>query len=162
LFVGIVWPSTALVLPWEQGPDFAAAPASPSFDAHRRIGLDEVAQNVGAGDLSRFYELAESSALSSEQALELARMLVPIWAGTDVKLGTAGKDLDAAQLMALWKKVSMKETPTEHGFAVDDDGNDPAAAGVLDFLDPRRPIQLATVLLMKDRAGTVGAKGVGP
>ena len=33
---------------------------------------------------------------------------------------------------------------------------------MLDKLDPRRIIRLATVLKMKDRAGTIGARGVGP
>ena len=36
----------------------------------------------------------------------------------------------------------------------------PEAAGILDFLDPRLIIRLATVLQMKDRAGVVGAHGV--
>jgi pimeloyl-ACP methyl ester carboxylesterase len=38
----------------------------------------------------------------------------------------------------------------------------PASAGALSFLDPRAIVRLATVLQMKDRAGTVGAVGVGP
>ncbi|HEX5632827.1 MAG TPA: hypothetical protein VFX50_06340, partial [Gemmatimonadales bacterium] len=38
----------------------------------------------------------------------------------------------------------------------------PQAAGLLDALDPRNAIRMFTVWQMKDRAGTVGAKGVGP
>lgn len=38
----------------------------------------------------------------------------------------------------------------------------PQAAGLLGILDPRNVVRLATVLLMKDRAGVVGLRGVGP
>jgi pimeloyl-ACP methyl ester carboxylesterase len=53
----------------------------------------------------------------------------------------------------------------EGGFARDEttpDKGEPAAACILDFLDPRNAIRAATVWQMKDRAGTVGALGVGP
>lgn len=38
----------------------------------------------------------------------------------------------------------------------------PKSAGLLDILNPKEIIRKATVFMMKDRAGTVGAHGVGP
>jgi pimeloyl-ACP methyl ester carboxylesterase len=169
LYVGIIWPSTALVLPWEEGPDFAAAGAVDPIAKSEQVRSErrEIAQRLEDSDITRFYELAEKNSLSREEALELARILAPIWADADGEIPSTGAAPTPEEMVELWRSVATRGggqgAPKEHGLADDDEEEPgPGAASWLDFLDPRRPIQLATVLLMKDRSGTVGSKGVTP
>jgi hypothetical protein len=189
LAVGIIWPSTLLVLPWESTPKIAAVASSPGLDddeaAADRDALEGVAGAVRPSDLHRLYEFAERGpTLNPAEARELANILLPIYqnaaANEDASPEIAGADsggvpkrVTAEQLLALWQELSPGGAADnrEPGFAPDQ-GSDPAAgmpmaaqpltAGFLSWLDPRGPIRVASVLQMKDRAGTVGAKGVGP
>ena len=115
---------------------------------------------------------------------ELASILLPIYrqaAGgesaspeiTGADAPASPKEITAEQLLALWQQLSPAgaDNNREPGF-VPDNANAPAqgapisagpvTAAFLSWLDPRGPIRVASVLQMKDRAGTVGAKGVGP
>jgi len=74
LLIGIIWPSTALVLPWEQGPQFAAAPANGAARtdaevAQERREIQALAEQVAPESRDRFYELTQrASDLTQEEA----------------------------------------------------------------------------------------------
>jgi hypothetical protein len=186
--VGIIWPSTLLVLPWESTPKIAAI-ASPGVAdeqaAADREALEGVAEAVRPSDLDRLYEFAERGpTLNPAEARELASILLPIYqqvaesesASPEIEGADAPApptQITAEQLLRLWQQLSPAgaDNNREPGFAPDNANapapGAPAAAGpvtasFLSWLDPRGPIRVASVLQMKDRAGTVGAKGVGP
>jgi pimeloyl-ACP methyl ester carboxylesterase len=170
LFVGIIWPSTALALPWERPPRIAAAGADPVRDEEtlrEARELEEVAAAVAPEAVGRLYELAEAGRpLTAAEAEELARILLPIHARADGEAGaaTGSGAATADELLQIWASATPSaDAGRPPGFAEDEPvpAQPAPAAWLADLLDPRRPIQLATVLLMKDRAGTVGARGVG-
>jgi hypothetical protein len=184
--VGIIWPSTLLVLPWESTPKIAAIAGSGAADeqaAADREALDGIAESIRPADLDRLYHFAERGpTLNPAEARELASILLPLYrevaesesaspeiGGTEGPAPATG--ITAEQLLALWQELSPAGADNNRapGFAPDHPnppGMPPAAAPVtasfLNWLDPRGPIRVASVLQMKDRAGKVGAKGVGP
>lgn len=190
VLVGLFWPSIALVAPWERGPRIAggegagaepdsALPEPDEWQAQLRT----VAQAVDPAERGRFYELAQRATVAGSELNELAAMLVPVWSGADPvdELGT-NPELEPAELVAIWRRTAAAwpqparvdgprpaggGVPPPGPFARTEPGGPavpggvPAAASVLDFLDPRNLIvRPATVLQMKDRSGRVGAKGV--
>ena len=182
VLAGVFWPSTALVWPWEEGPAPAAAGESPPDPAVREA-VDSLAQVVPDDARERFYELAESPGLSREgEALELASLLAAAQPGGDEELGEDGAGADGADLLAAWAALDAElgagpEIPTDPfdfgapagpagagpGAAAPLAGaGGPQAAGLLDVLNPRNLVRALTVRQMKDRAGTVGTRGVGP
>jgi hypothetical protein len=168
LFVGIMWPSTALVLPWEEGPDFAGAGQRDQYVVEDQLALQELASDLPEDMLSRFYELSQRGrTLTPPEGLEFAEILLSIFQRPDAELGIY-ETITANDLLDFWLKTSgssLTDRSGEGGFAPDDDTSSdktPSAAGILDYLDPRNVIRFATVWQMKDRAGTVGANGVGP
>ena len=168
LYVGIIWPSTALVLPWEEAPDFAGGGTDDLTERRDqgRTERHEIAQQLKDADIPRFYELAEKTSLTKGEALEFAQILASIWADADGEIPSTEVAPTPEEMVELWARVDARSgnsSRKEHGFADDDDTEPgPGAAGFLDFLDPRKPIQLATVRLMKDRSGRIGSKGVAP
>src|SRR5688572_21885798 len=91
LFVGIIWPSTALVMPWEEGPQFAGAGAGPAAEdarvAQERDEVRTLVEAVPAGDRPRFYELAQKAgSLNRNEAVELAGLLSPAFAAATDEL----------------------------------------------------------------------------
>ncbi|QPK65361.1 hypothetical protein IVG45_10710 [Methylomonas sp. LL1] len=164
LFVGILWPSTALVLPWEEGPDIAGAGGQDQPILDEQFALRELASDLPDDRVSRFYELAQRGrTLTRVEGIEFAEILSIVYRKYgDTELGTDA-NISADDLLKVWHP-SMDDSG-EGGFAPDETepkSDQPATAGVLDFLDPRNAIRMATVWQMKDRAGTVGAHGVGP
>lgn len=176
LLVGVTWPSTALVLPWEQGPQMAAAADDPSLARDGAMvaeqqALADLAEELPAGDVTRFYELAARLRLTEGEALELARMVAPLYArAVDAAEDGSPDHHEPAALLELWQRAAVEtgdSDPPQHGFAAGEEvapgaggGAGPAAAGFLPF-DPRGPIRAFTVWKMKDRAGRVGTAGVG-
>jgi hypothetical protein len=172
LLVGIFWPSTALVFTADEvGPDIAAGdPAAiDQAVAEERQQVREVAEALPAdADVERFYELAQKDALSEEEALELASILAPLYRGGTDELETGGGGFSPEEILATWKAAAPEAQdfgdPTDFG-TVAGAAAGPQAAGfgdVLRSLDPRQAIRLFTVWQMKDRAGVVGDRGVGP
>jgi hypothetical protein len=162
MLAGIFWPSTALVAPWERGPGFAGGMGSDDeTGAAERTELDEVAALVPAGQRGRFYALAQRTGdLDADEAAEFAALVAAAFAGSD-ELRTA-QSVPPAEVLSMWRAVpsgAPRPAGDDFGFA-DDDAAGPQAAGLLSALDPRSLIRLATVLLMKDRSGRVGARGV--
>ncbi len=166
LLLGVFWPSTALVMPWERGPRFAAGGTERLADAavgDEQQDLREIADLLPPSQVERFYELAYRPAeLSMEDARALAEILAPVYAGIQDPEEPAGDPPTPDDLLRFWASAFASsdtgDTGGEHGFA-DDTGGGPAAAG-LGALDPRGPVRTLTVLMMKDRAGTVGCHGV--
>jgi pimeloyl-ACP methyl ester carboxylesterase len=171
MVVGIFWPS--ILLPSSTAPAMAAVPSDDvELDGLTTLGQDVVAPEHRA----EFYELVQSGDLDRDAALRLADLLAPLYAGADDDLPTAGGS-DPAGTVAAWLEAQARLADAEGPLVIAGptgptapDGPrtpgtsaaGPQAAGLLDVLDPRNVVRLATVLLMKDRAGAVGFRGVGP
>ncbi|HEY6746750.1 MAG TPA: hypothetical protein VI357_13650 [Mycobacteriales bacterium] len=174
VLVGVFWPSEALVADADRAPDIAAdtglTPAGLADAAAERAELDGLAARLPAADRERFYALADSpGGLADDDADELAALVAPVLAGPPDELGGPGDPPTPKDLRVIWDQLPGRDggpVSTEAGGFVDDGGPagpGPETAGFLDLvkkLDPRQLIRAATVLLMKDRAGRVGARGV--
>ena len=151
LAVGIIWPSTLLILPWESTPHIAAlAPGIEDENAAvDRSALEDVAEAVLPSSLDRLYEFAERGPmLNPAEAKELANILLPIYqqAGGEEPVpeiagacsGNVPKDITAEHLLALWQELSpgAANENQEPGFAHDNDSSDSAEPGVA---TPRQP-----------------------
>jgi hypothetical protein len=171
VLVGVFWPSTALVLPWEDAPDFAAAGDGERMDrevAEGRRDVEALAPDVDPHALDEFFALAQSDRLSDAQARRLAEILAAAarrYSRADGDLGEGCAGLDTEDLLEAWKGIRAggpaRTTTGEFGFARGASASGPAAAFSLSILDPRHLLRLTTVLKMKDRAATVGAFGGG-
>ncbi len=190
LLVGVTWPSTALVLPWEEGPRFAGGPpgaGAPGREADVEDGLREAAALLPEADARRLRDLAAlPRTLEPGEAREMAAMLAGLLdTERDAPWGPAPA---ADDLVASWRDAPTgPDADAETGAdpAGDEEfgtvggggggrggaaasgrregpADDPRAAGFLEAIDPRWAVRMFTVRLMKDRAGTVGWFGVGP
>lgn len=175
VFVGTVWPSTALVLPWDAAP--AMAGGADAAETERDI----VASALPERDRAEFERLAKAPELDRAAAMTLASLLVPAFdnAGADSEIAakpaagdsaTSGSTPGAADVFRLWTEVQTAkpqtsgQTGSRSPFPPDSDDEDPALESALSLnsFDPRNIVRLATVRQMKDRAGTVGANGLAP
>ncbi|HEU5098481.1 MAG TPA: hypothetical protein VFU22_05650 [Roseiflexaceae bacterium] len=171
LLIGIFWPSAWLVLPWESAPQIAATDPqiAATAVAQERRALEEVAQLIDDADVEAFYAYAQQDKLSEDDARELARILLPVYnqaapAGPSDVPRPSGQ-VTPDQLVEVWRKIGGRETPLDTGesgglFNLGDSQSGPQVAGLLENLDPRMLLRGASVWVMKDRAGTVGARGV--
>ena len=170
VLVGVFWPSEALVSDGDQAPDIAGADGlAPGQPAAHRYELDILAQRLAPADRERFSALADTDALADTEADELTALLAPALAGPPDELDDPGDPPTPKDLKLVWEQLPAGDggpVSTDTGGFVDDGGAaapGPEAAGFLDVLkklDPRQLVRAATVLLMKDRAGRVGARGV--
>lgn len=174
LFIGVAWPSAALVWPWEEGPELAAgagSPDDPPSDSDMRLEADI---GILAGDMdedraARLEALASGQErLTRDEVAELARLLAPELAAGDPEEDAGG--LTAGDLAKTLMQPELRPengTGEETGDPFTDFGTaggslvDAEAAGLVsDVFGLRKVIRLATVLKMKDRAGVVGRAGV--
>jgi pimeloyl-ACP methyl ester carboxylesterase len=167
LLVGIFWPSAVLVADDEQGPQIAGGDAATDAAvADERAAVAEIAERLPAGSVERFYELAQREALTADEALELARILLPIYKDGESELSSGAPT--AEELVAGWRAASTDPDgdadPEDFGTATSTAGGGPQAAGFLGTIRDlgRNAIRGTTVWMMKDRAGRVGARGVSP
>jgi hypothetical protein len=176
LLVGIFWPSTALVAPWEKAPAFAgdamqeAQGVNDSFAASWNFAVSELANDLPVDEREEFYALAHSETLNASRAEQLARKLERLAAkhlGASADLGSfvpqANEGLTAEHLLESARQVpheSVRRVPGEFGFATGSPNAAPVAAFNVGDLDPRNLIRLATVRQMKDRADKVGNHGL--
>jgi len=160
ILVGVFWPSTALVFgESEVGPDIAGAGVR---SAAEQKALEEVAKSVATGDRQRVRDLLSKDRLTEGEALELARLTQSLFATADEETG-ARAITKPEVIVEMWRAQSGGDRyGGEVGTvgALGDEG--PAAAGLLEWLDPRPLLRTFTVWQMKDRAGHVGALGVQP
>jgi hypothetical protein len=179
VFAGIIWPS--LVAPGEEGrgPQIAGGPVvDPTLEAL----IDQLGAALESSDSARLRELLGRESLSTAEAAEAARLVLPIFAAADAQqpeqpgARTATKDEDVlAEWRAAQKTVDLDdssaaatggagsgEEPLMGGLVGDQPVNPagPAVAGWLDKLNPVWLLRLGSVLVMKDRAGRIGATGV--
>ena len=88
LMIGIFWPSIALVSPSEEGPLIAAFSGDGTQPmeagaAQEHLEIQSLAANLAKEDVEQFYALAQREQdLNADDAMELARMLSPIFNGT--------------------------------------------------------------------------------
>jgi hypothetical protein len=179
VLVGVFWPSEALVAPADQAPDIAAdtglTPQQLADATAAQAARDVLAGLLPAADRERFYALADRpDGLSDAEADELTALVAPLLAGPPDELGVPGDAPTPRDLRVVWEQLpsAAGEPVSSAAGGLIDDGApaDPAApetAGLLDTLkrtvaklDPRELVRVATVLLMKDRAGRVGGRGV--
>lgn len=156
VLAGVFWPSTSLIAPWEKPPAIAGAP-SDADDAAAALGdeLDEAAA-------TRVRELARRDALDETELRELAEIIAPLLGGEHDELDDQAPAPSPRDLLDIWAQAPLAGAPNgdEGGFIGDAVLADPAAAGVIKRADPRALLRLSTVLVMKDRAGRIGATGV--
>lgn len=168
LVAGIIWPSTALVSDDEKTPAMAG-----SDDAE----IEELASDLSPQEAARLREISSSGReMTRDEALELARILLPIYNRSEPDSfvvpdpASATDRVTPEELVGLWSKTQTKsqarfsDVSGEPGTLPDETGNPlagPAPAGLLDFFNPKKIIRTTTVYQMKDRAGRVGANGVG-
>lgn len=169
LLVGISWPSTALVLPWEKGPKMAVLSGGTAEEAAGEAleEIAEVATLVPPHQRERFYELASAERLNEAELTDLAGILAPVLAqGSDEEGGGVAPSAEA--LLDAWR--ALPKGPAAAGGEDEEDGDFGMVGGggaapeaaALSLPDPRGAIRAFTVWQMKDRAGRVGAAGVGP
>lgn len=169
VLAGVIWPSTALVLPWEQGPRFAGE-QDDQLSAGEQALIEDLAGDVDPGKRERFYQLLDrQESLSEKEARELAELLTSIYAGGDSDVGD-DQGPDPEVFVASWAALSQPVAPprtgpadfTDFGTVGAAEAATPEAAFDLGRFDPRDALRMLTVWKMKDRAGKVGATGVGP
>jgi pimeloyl-ACP methyl ester carboxylesterase len=167
LLVGIFWPSTALTFgEGEEGPKIAAGnpEAIDRAVAEERKAVREIAEQLPEGSVERFYELSQKESLTEEEALELARIVQPFYASGSDEGPETGKSTPG-EIVGAWQAMSPEPDNLDEIGTVNAPAGGPQAAGFVDVfkkLDPRNIIRTLTVRQMKDRAGVVGARGVGP
>jgi hypothetical protein len=181
LLVGIFWPSAALTLESERGPKFASQdprqqdPAVQEHLAAMRSIAESLPQGKEPAFYERFYTLCQQPELNETEALELAEYVLASGVQGEEDVPDNGAET-AKALVEVWSAYQKQgsddfsdftTSPTSGGAGLPSVGpSAPQAAGffgnIFKKLDPRPALRLATVWKMKDRAGVVGANGVGP
>jgi hypothetical protein len=163
LLVGISWPSTILVMPWESGPQLAVTGGGIAVTDETvqawQAELDLVADLLPDGQIDEFYRIANDEREMSElDAHKLAEFLAPLYGNADDPDDTAGDAPTADDLVEFWRGPLLEAMGGDAGSPAT---GQPVPAGLLPGLpDPRSAIRTFTVWKMKDRAGSVGATGV--
>lgn len=161
LLAGVFWPSAVLVGSDEQAPAIAAAPEGAAAPPDTE-SLLELTAGLPAEQTARLSELLTKDRLNPDEALAAARLIARVLGDGDDELGgespTPEDLVDNARLLGQSAKRSASQPVG--GFIQDTGDAAPQVAGWQDLLDPRQLIRTATVLMMKDRAGRVGARGV--
>lgn len=160
VLIGLFWPSTALVAPWEKAPEIAGASGIAS-ELAERAEVRVLAEELPGADAARLRALAALDGLADSEAEEFATILAPILAGKDEVLEAAPSPEELMQVWEQWACAGATYGEGEEGGFIDDRRiAGPVPANLLKRLDPRQIIRVTTVLVMKDRAGKVGGAGV--
>lgn len=168
LLVGVFWPSTALTFgASEEGPEIAAGDpdAMDRAVAEERTAVREIAEQLPERSVDRFYELSQKDTLTEVEALELAGIVQPLYASSSDEVPETGAPTPA-EIVGAWRALSPEPDDLDDFGTANAPADGPQAAGgfgdVLRKFDPRQIVRTLTVRQMKDRAGTVGARGVSP
>ncbi|EHK57117.1 caspase family protein [Allomesorhizobium alhagi] len=161
MFIGIAWPSAALVWRSEQTPDLAAdQPEEPDDVAFL---TEDMAP--GRADALRVLVRGREN-LDAKEVSALAALLGPELAATSEDEDPEAKYPLSERDLALILRVAGRDGATDGapdtgftgGASPGSAANGPNAAGGLsDLFGLRKVLRVATVLKMKDRAGVVGA-----
>jgi hypothetical protein len=168
VFIGIIWPSTWLS--FDTGPRMAAANVATATDLEDEL-KQELADTLPAPAMrARLYTLLDLPRLDVAASEELADLLAQALTAGQGDIAPDAEAIGAPDADALMAGTYALQTATSAVPAGDDLGDvgtvdGPATAplqgaGALGFLDPRRALRVASVYVMKDRAGTVGWRGV--
>lgn len=163
---GIADLAEELVTPADR-PEFYALTQAESLDRDQALRLAELlAPLYGRGDEELPAAGAPDGALVAERtvaAWQAAAERLAEDEGPLVVSGPTGPRVDGPDPASTAAPTSARRRVDGAGAAP---AAGPSAAGTFDFdftmLDPRNIVRLTTVLLMKDRAGVVGHRGVGP
>ena len=170
LLVGIFWPSKLLVAREDRAPLIAgdeveekvvAGEAAEQEVADERDQVTDLAAMVPSESAQRLFEITQQDALTEQDAMELASMVAPLYATDQEETGEQAAPT-TEDVFASWVKPTSQRSTDLTVYGRRQRTADPSAAGFLDFLNPREIVRGASVWLMKDRAGRVGARGVGP
>ena len=171
LLVGIFWPSATLVLPWERAPAFAGDSADPGRQdetvEQERREVEEIAAELHPEDVERFYQLTQHA--SPLPPAELAEMLAPLYRTANEEQPAEPQPPSPNELLELWtSKAEDEDADRLRDFGTIDGGPGQPLIDAAGLVPGRLPfgvrdiIRQTTVWLMKDRAGTVGSRGVAP
>lgn len=172
LLAGIFWPSMVLVDDSDAPPRIAGGNGGPvGIDTELIPDILALSANLPEGDRERFYELLNQPSVNQDDAREIARIIYPWVGAVDTDLSESAEEPD--RLAEAWLQDDDVETTTRVGGYVGqepDDAKPQAAAGgllgdldpgrLLSAVSPRNIVRSLSVLMMKDRAGKVGANGV--
>ncbi|HAJ37929.1 MAG TPA: hypothetical protein DCL15_19845 [Chloroflexi bacterium] len=163
LLIGIHWPSAALTFGEEEAPTMAATgEALDAIVAVEAERLRDLAEALPAAVAARFYTLLQQPRLTAAETQELAQLVAPFYATADDELGDTAA-FGVEDMVAAWSALAPAPDRPLGEFGIAGGGASPgAAADVAQFFDPRLIVRGLTVFQMKDRAGAVGAHGVGP
>ena len=161
VLVGVIWPSAALVAPWETGADIAAA-------ADLDPDIVTLADELAPEERDAFLQIMSNP--SAEDIATLAELLAPIVRAGAEEIGPSEESVGPDELLEAWHAISaqLSNKPVRPGGFIDDvpgpvgaAAQDPVVAGGWNPLQVLRDgLRATTVLLMKDRAGRVGGNGV--
>ena len=161
LYVGVIWPSTVLVLPWEKGPQLmapgrGATSGGPAGAANDSQAVRELADELGVAGNDLQAIVDKGPAADRADIARLAEMLSPIYGRVEhEELAFTPGAPSADELIQSWS--------VSQGMARGRPATAPAAAPeALALPDPRWIVRVTTFLMMKDRSGRVGFNGVAP
>jgi hypothetical protein len=168
LFLGVSWPSAALLWPWEETPDLAAGTPEPVEESADAELLREDMDPEEAEALTAF--LTGKETLSGPELARLSDLLAPQFAHADEDETETAAPFTARDLEHTFRSAGiLAEGPEDESGGFDSGGtiddtptHDPQAAGgpLPGVFGLRKALRMATVLKMKDRGGVVGANGV--
>lgn len=165
LLIGVMWPSTSFLFPWEKGPTIAADPAADDGEREEMLRLLLAAMAPEAR--SQLVELIDGAdALDRAAATGAAELVLDaVRPASDPEDASEAPSVD--EFLEAWGALEGLAPPAPAdpnafgGIGAGEPHADvQAAAG--SRLDPRGLLRAATVWMMKDRAGRVGGRGVAP
>jgi hypothetical protein len=169
LLVGVFWPSIILLTSDENAPQIASQLSEAT--APDQLEVERIGDQIDDDAVERYYELVQRGTLTREEVVELAQLITPANEQHDDPLDDlppadrAGEFDFEAVADLLDTQSSSIETADFGAFGT---GNSMPkelnCARTGDFVRrilPRDALRALTVYRMKDRAGVVGARGVG-
>lgn len=165
LLIGVIWPSTSFLFPWERGPKIAADTATD--DAEREEMLRLLLGTMTPDARSQLVELIDGAdSLDRAAAKDAAKLMLEALRPTsDPDYASDAPSVE--EFLEAWGELeglaplrpADPNAFTGIGGATRDAAVEAAGGG---RLDPRGLLRAGTVWMMKDRAGRVGSRGVAP
>lgn len=159
VLVGVFWPSAVLVAPWEAAPEIAAG----GLPADHEVSV--LGESLDAGGRAELNEIARIPNPTKDDVTRLAALLAPVLSDGADEFGAQLAPVDPDELTEVWRSTEVSGWSTAKpagGFIEGGEvgGGAPQEAGWNPLQWIRDGIRVTTVLLMKDRAGRVGGRGV--